>query len=136
MAIPVVVAEVRLLWHQDFLLHEDGFEVFLLHPVGQVDVTADFILAVRASDSEEEDGCHSAVFEVSLPVLQRFQELVANNLAAVITCQSLELLCAVLRQLGMRFLALEELLMRYRVTLAVESQLNQLSGELLVFQVE
>jgi len=36
----------------------------------------------------------------------------------------------------MRFLALEELLMRYRVTLAVESQLNQLSGELLVFQVE
>ena len=55
---------------------------------------------------------------------------------AVVTCECLELLLAVFARFKLSLLALQELFVGDRVSLAVESQLNQLSGELLVLQIK
>lgn len=93
LAVPVVVAEVSLLGHQHLLLLEDWLEIFLLHAVGQVDVTADLrscsetliALLLLFDFPYEQNSRHPAILESCLTLLQRLQEGVIGDLTAV-TC--------------------------------------------------
>ena len=55
---------------------------------------------------------------------------------AVVACQCLELLCAVLVRFNLGLFALQKLLVRQGLTLAVESKFNQLASQFLILQVE
>jgi hypothetical protein len=55
---------------------------------------------------------------------------------AVVACQCLELLCAVLVRFSLGLFALQKLLVRQGLTLAVESKFNQLASQFLILQVE
>lgn len=90
LAVPVVVAKIGLLWHEILLTNEVRLELLFFHAIRQIYVTANFVFA-RFLIPEEEDCCHSTIFEVAFAALKLFQESVARKIL-IVTCKGLEFL--------------------------------------------
>jgi len=134
LALPRVVAQVGNLGLNLLSLLEDLLEILSLHPVCQVDVSADLSLVALVSD--EQNRRESAIAKTFLSSSKCLQEQVALKVERGVS-QRLHLgLLLVLARLDCGLLSLFKLLSSQKLSLSVASDLVKLADELCVFQVK
>lgn len=120
--------------HQYFVLHENRSEVFRLHPVSQIDVTADLTFVLVVSDApDKQNRCESSVSKQTFTLCELHQEPVSLYRAVLVREGLVVLWVLLVLFVLVSLFLLFELLSSQWFSLAMMAKLDQLAGKLLVF---
>ena len=135
LGVPVEETQVSWFRKEKFLLLKNLSEIFGLKPVSKIDISRDLILALPLV-SDENDGGHSSAPHIILSIGQGFQKVRIIDFAPSVREGFRLLSVFILPQHDDLVLFLLELLSGQDFTFTVVADLDELTGQLGVFEVK